>query len=212
MLARAAGFDAGFALATSPKTVQQNGLGAQVIEKIRQWETARMQGAFPEALKPRLQQIEKEFQLEATKEDTWQLYPVFSFKQSHQHNEQPGMIAFSNYEFVNPHPEQALQFIIQSTGKSQAIDVTLEINSSTILDLRSSLKPGEIIKYDGGSEIVTYDASWHVLDKTAVNSQTMKIAQGAQSINLGYRFEGNEPALKLELRTVGKPTLLKPSR
>ena len=212
LLARAAGFDAGFALATNPKTVQQNGLGDQVIEKIRQWETARMRGAFPDALKPELQQIEKEFQLEATEEGTWELYPVYSFKQSHQHNEQPGMIAFSSYEFINPHPEQTLQFIIQSTGKSHAIDVTLEINSSTTLDLRSSLKLGEILKYDGGSEIITYDASWHVLDKTAVNSQSMKIGQGPQSINLGYRFEGNEPALKLELRTIGEPTLLKASR
>ncbi|MBL6845137.1 MAG: hypothetical protein ISQ73_17005 [Verrucomicrobiae bacterium] len=212
LLARAAGFDAGFALATNPKTVQQNGLGIQVIEKIHQWETARMRGAFPEALKPELQQIEKEFELEASEDGSWQLYPVFSFKQSHQHNEQPGMIAFSSYDFVNPHPEQALQFIIQSTGKSQAIDVTLEINSSITLDLRSSLKPGEILKYDGGPEIITYDASWHMLDKRAVNSQIMKIAQGPQSINLGYRFEGNEPALKLEIRTIGKPTHLVPSR
>jgi hypothetical protein len=211
LLARAAGFDAGFALATSPKTVQQNGLGSLVIGKIQQWETARMQGAFPESLKPDLQQIKNEFQLEATEEGNWELYPVYSFKQTHQHNEQPGMIAFSEYEFVNPHPEQALQFIIQSTGKSQAIDVTLEINSSTTLDLRSSLKPGEIIKYDGGADIVTYDASWHVLDKTPINSQIMKIDQGPQSINLGYRFEGNEPALKLELRTIGNPTLLRPS-
>ena len=89
LLARAAGFDAGFALATSPKTVQQNGLGIQIVEKIRQWETARLRGAFPKALKPELQQIEKEFELEATEDGTWQLYPVFSFKQSHQHNEQP---------------------------------------------------------------------------------------------------------------------------
>lgn len=212
LLARAAGFDAGFALATSPQTVDQNGLGSQIIKKIKQWETARLNGAFPEALKPALQQIQNEFQLESTSEGTWELSPVYSFKKDHQHNEQPGMIAFSSYEFNNPYEAQPLQFIIQSTGKSPAIDLTLEINGSTTLDLKTTLKPGETLKYSGNSEVITYDASWHELDRTSINDRNLQINQGPQTINLGYRFEGNEPALKLELRTIGKPTILKAKR
>lgn len=212
LLARAAGFDAGFALATSPQTVQQNGLGSEVIEKIKQWETARMKGAFPDALKPQLQQIENEFQLVPTQNGGWNLFPVYSFKQTHQHNEQPGMIAFSTYEFNNPHQDQPLQFIIQSTGKSPAIDVTLEINQSTTLDLKATLKPGEIIQYKGGNKITTFDSSWHVLDETKIDSKLTQIKHGTQSINLGYRFEGNEPELKLELRTMGHPTHLTSQR
>lgn len=212
LLARAAGFDAGFALATSPQTVDQNGMGSRIIEKINQWETARMKGAFPESLKPQLQQIQNEFQLEPASEETWQLHPVYSFKKDHQHNEQPGMIAFSTYEFDNPYEPQSLQFIIRSTGKSPAIDVTLEINGSTTLDLKSTLKPGETLKCSGQSEVITYDASWHELEKTPIKDQNLQITQGVQTINLGYRFEGNEPALKLELRTLGKPILLKATR
>ena len=212
LLARAAGFDAGFALATSPQTVAQNGMGSQIIEKIKQWETARMNGAFPESLKPALQQIQNEFELESTPEGSWLLRPVYSFKKDHQHNEQPGMIAFSTYEFNNPYDSQPLQFIIRSTGKSPAIDVTLEINGATTLDLKSTLKPGETLKYSGNSELITYDDSWHEQDRIPINDQNLKINRGKQTINLGYRFEGNEPALKLELRTLGKPTTLKAKR
>jgi hypothetical protein len=211
LLARAAGFDAGFALVTSPKTVERNGQGALLIETVRHWETARMRGVFPESLKPELQQIEKEFHLEPAGEDTWNLHPVFSYKQSHQRNEQPGMIAFSKYAFENPHEAQALQFIIQSKGKSPAVDVTLEINETTTVDLSHSLEPGHIIKYAGESEITTYDSSWHVVNQTAIHPQAMRIDTGTQSIRVGYRFEGNEPALKFELRTMGKPWRLKPS-
>ena len=52
----------------------------------------------------------------------------------------------------------------------------------------------------------------HIVDKTNINDQHLQIHQGPTTIQLGYRFEGNELALKLELRTVGEPTLLKPIR
>jgi hypothetical protein len=205
LLARAAGFDAGFALATSPRTVAQNGIGSTIIETIRQWETARMKGAFPDELKSKLQDIENEFQLEPSSQGSWNLHPVYSFKTAHQHNEQSGMIAFSKYAFENPHPAQPLQFIIQSTGKSPAVDVTLEINESQSLDLSALLEPGQILKYTGDSEIITYDDKWHELNRETVDASTLTISGGKQFIRLGYRFEGNEPALKIELRTVGKP-------
>ena len=66
LCARAAGFDAGFALATSfeSKATQSSGKVAGLDEKkaavldvIRQWETARQSGAFPEHVKADLQDV-----------------------------------------------------------------------------------------------------------------------------------------------------------
>jgi hypothetical protein len=85
LCARAAGYDAGFALATSfeSKATQNSSSVAGLEQKvtailavINQWETARLSGAFPVALKPSLQDVNREFHLVAVGEDEWELQPV----------------------------------------------------------------------------------------------------------------------------------------
>lgn len=205
LMARAAGFDAGFALVTSPQTVMKNGIGENILESIKHWETARMSGAFPADLKPKLQDIKNEFHLNPVGDERWDLHPVHSFKATHDRREQPGMITFSAFDFENPHEEQLLQFIIQSTGKSPAMDVTLEINDTHTLDLSAVLEPGQILKYTNGSEAIIYNKNWQEQDRKEIDTKALRISKGMHSIRVGYRYEGNEPALKMELRTIGKP-------
>lgn len=89
LLARAAGFNAGFALATSLASTAQlaaDPSSAQVLEKygatpaileaIRQWETARMAAAFPESIKAELRDNTREFHLQSAGAGQWDLYPV----------------------------------------------------------------------------------------------------------------------------------------
>jgi len=91
LLARAAGFDAGFALATSlastaqlaadpssAEALQKYGATPAILEAIRQWETARMAGAFPESTKADLRDNTKEFHLEPAGAGQWNLYPVLT--------------------------------------------------------------------------------------------------------------------------------------
>lgn len=85
LCARAAGYDAGFALATSfeSKANQNSGDVARIDEKklaifevVKQWETARRLGAFPESMKPALQDVDREFRLVAVGPGEWDLVPV----------------------------------------------------------------------------------------------------------------------------------------
>jgi hypothetical protein len=82
LCARAAGFDAGFALVTSfdSRATQTSasvaGLDsgkAAIFDVVRQWETARQSGAFPEGVKPELQGVNREFRLAAAGPGAWQL-------------------------------------------------------------------------------------------------------------------------------------------
>ncbi len=84
LCARAAGYDAGFALATSfgSKATQTSGqVGgldkkmAAILEVVNQWETARLSGAFPQSLKPALQDVNREFHLVAAGPGEWELQP-----------------------------------------------------------------------------------------------------------------------------------------
>lgn len=85
LCARAAGYDAGFALATSfdsKATQSSSGVTAidgkkeEILEAIHQWETARQAGAFPGSLKPALQDVTREFHLAAAGEGQWDLHPT----------------------------------------------------------------------------------------------------------------------------------------
>jgi hypothetical protein len=83
--ARSAGFDAGFALAISFESQAQQASAADVaiapdklaiLDAIRRWETARQSGAFPEELKPSLQDVTREFRLADAGPNEWELRPT----------------------------------------------------------------------------------------------------------------------------------------
>jgi len=85
LCARAAGYDAGFALATSfeSKATQASGdlagiskNQAAILDVVKQWETARRAGAFPESLKPQLQDVDREFHLVVVGPGEWDLQPA----------------------------------------------------------------------------------------------------------------------------------------
>ncbi len=84
LCARAAGYDAGFALATSFRSMATQTSGdvsgidpnkGAIFDIVRQWETARQSGAFPQGLKPALQDVNREFHLTAVAPGEWDLEP-----------------------------------------------------------------------------------------------------------------------------------------
>jgi hypothetical protein len=85
LCARAAGYDAGFALATSfdSKATQNSGdlaaldkKKAAILDVVNPWETARLCGAFPESVKPGLQDVNRAFHLVTIGPGEWELQAV----------------------------------------------------------------------------------------------------------------------------------------
>ena len=76
LLARSAGFNAGFALCTSEGVLKQNGDGEKMLEAIKQWEKARLGGAFSEDQKKRMRDIKNEFVLNFKGTNSWELVEV----------------------------------------------------------------------------------------------------------------------------------------
>jgi hypothetical protein len=85
LLARAAGFDAGFTLVLGYGKASHGldrGLGPMddeelaILDAVKQWEEARMSRAFPEGVKPALQDPSREFHLQRLGADEWDLIPT----------------------------------------------------------------------------------------------------------------------------------------
>jgi len=76
MLARSAGYNAGFAMATSLEALRGNPNTGILLDAIREWETCRRDKAFPEELREQLKDPKKEFHLEKVSDVKWLLYPM----------------------------------------------------------------------------------------------------------------------------------------
>ncbi len=64
MLARSAGYNAGFAMVASPQALRKNPIAGQLLDAIREWETARNSGFFSKEQKEAMKDTKRNFHLE----------------------------------------------------------------------------------------------------------------------------------------------------
>jgi hypothetical protein len=169
LLARAAGFDAGFALATSlastaqleadpssAGTAKRFGASLAILEAIKQWETARMFGAFPPEVKAALRDNAREFHLEPVSAGGWNLYAAHTERLTYD----AGQSTATNWTFQNPYTAQRLQWVVRAVGPRPVKGVTVEINGKPVLSLDERAVPGGgALRYTGGSEAFVCDST-----------------------------------------------------
>jgi len=73
MLARSAGWNAGFAMVTRLNAIRENVSGPALLDAIRIWEEARLTGVFTPEQKELLKDPKREFHLEKIGENEWKL-------------------------------------------------------------------------------------------------------------------------------------------
>lgn len=209
LLARAAGFNAGFAFNVNLKNVETNGQSDQIFNVIRIWETARMAGAFTPEQKKNLQDITKEFHLEQIGEEKWALFPYNIERYEHnQKIRQPGEPLHSIFDFENPYEDQPLMFLITLTGEQDAVTpvdgITIEINNSNTIDIPFKMQAGQILKLDGKGNIQLFDRNWKQIE-TLNPGKIPVLVRGKNRImvDAGFTGEGSSK-LKLEIKTIGK--------
>tara|TARA_R110000868_G_scaffold132180_1_gene342760 strand:+ start:45560 stop:47992 length:2433 start_codon:yes stop_codon:yes gene_type:complete len=206
MLARSAAFDAGYALVTSVDLVKKNGFGDVILEKIKQWEKARLGGAFSFEQKKRMENIKDEFSLETVSENSWNLIPYEVQRFEHDLKiRQPGEPVWSVFQYKNKFASQPMQFIL-TTKNTKVSAINIEIDDFKKVELDISIDKGENLKYDGGNQVVLYDKSWNIIRSIPVDPEKLNISSGDHKIKVDCIFSANEEAsLKLEIKTAGIP-------
>lgn len=212
LLARAAGFDAGFALVTSPAVVDQHGMGKKILASIKSWETARMAGAFPDEIKKEMEDISNEYHLEDAGPGRWNLYKAMHVKGDFKNApKQPGEPKSLNFEFNNPNPEQAVQFTFSSGKEGEIINITIEIDGEGKVIIPLHLPAEHHLRYTGGSYVTLFDETWHEIDRARVIQNQLMLYQGERkiSIDADFREAPADAAFHVEFRTLGVPINLK---
>ena len=215
LLARAAGFDAGFALATSlastaqlvadpssADTLERFGATPAILQAIEQWETARLAGAFPALVKAALRDNSREFHLQPAGNGQWDLYEVHPTRFVHNASQ----TSATEMRLQNSDAPQALRWIICSAAKEPVSGLAVEINSTSVVNLKDrSLPPGGSLRYMGGPEAAIADATGKTLAWVTVDTNANRIATGDQRVKVSGALPANA-SLKLELRTLSAAT------
>lgn len=209
LLARASGFDAGFAFNVSFGNAEANGQSDMIFDAIRKWETARMASAFTAEQKTRMQDIRNEFHLEQTGDNKWDLYPYHIERFQHeQKTRQPGEPVHSIFDYENPYDDQPLMFTIMLTSEQDAVSpvegITIEINNYSSLNIPVKMQPSQILKLDGNGKLQLFDKNWNLIE--TINSGNIPVLVKGKNkiiVDAGFKSEGFSK-LKIEVKTIGK--------
>ena len=203
LLARSAGYDAGYAFVADFEAIDNNGNTPKILELIGDWEKLRIGGTFTEEQKTRMLDADKEFSLEKINKNEWNLYPVNADIFKHVKTvKQPGEPLYSTFEINNVGDKQTFSFIITASD-CDASEITLEMNNYKKIKLPVALSKGQIIKYNGGNKATVYNANWKIIKEVEINSADLIINKGKNSLNVDCHFNNadKEPTVKLEIRT-----------
>lgn len=214
LLARTAAFDAGYTLVTDKKNVAGNGQAAAIIKAIREWEDARLSGAFPAELKKEMEHTANEYTLTQRGEGSWSLYPYAVQRFKHDNVvRQPGEPVVSKWMFDNKYDRQPVQFVLKANDRIS--DISMEIANFSTVTLDVPLEAGDYMKYAGGDAVVIYDGNWNPKRSIAVDPQKMNIPAGESQIIFSCKFaqaENTEKQVSGEFKTIGTEVALKATR
>jgi len=209
MLARAAGYGAGFAMVARPDALRMNALTPVLLDAIREWEIARTGNAFTVSQQEKLKNPKNEFHLEKIDEGKWNLYqlsksPLFIREQFER---QPGEPTHTTWNFQQEWKEQLLQFQLNVTGKEGAVNnIKLQIDNYAEINLPIELQTGESIVCDGSKTIRMYDKNGK--SKTNFNLPELPpvLSSANHTIIIDCTFKGTVPP-KIEMQFKGLDNL-----
>ncbi len=205
MLARAAGYGAGFAMVARPNALRRNPLTPVLLDAIREWEKARTGNAFSKAQQEKLKDPKNEFHLEEVSEGKWNLYqyttsPVFVRKEFER---QPGEPTHTTWNFQQDWKEQLLQFQLNVSGKEGSVNnIKLQVDNYAEINLPIELLPGESIVCDGTKTIRIYDKNGKPKNKFEMPALPPVVSPGGHTIIIDCSFTG-EPSPNIEMQFKG---------
>jgi hypothetical protein len=218
LLARAAGFDAGFAFNLGFETVEKNGASDAIFKAIKTWETARMADAFTPEMKLRMEDINNEFHLEADSEGKWNLFPYKIERYIYEQKSKQDIKSVNSViEFDNPYESQPMMFIIsfipeENDPASFVERLSLEVDNNHF-DLFVDMKANQNLKLDKEGNIRLYDDTWNLVRDIKSSGNIPELKSGKNRIIFDAKFSKEGSAkLKIELKTMGKAEAIKIER
>lgn len=196
MMARAAGYDAGFAFVARPDALQNNSDTERLLQQIRIWEEARQKGVFSTEQQAKLKNPKNEFHLEKSSAKNWKLH-TFT-KESFTHTNkmlQPGQPTYSEWQFGNSYKSQVPEMRFLVKGKQGLVSgMSVEIDSYYELKLPVKMKVGQSLVVDDNSFAKIYDAKGRFLRKFSIEQSLPELSKGDHTLRFNCDFSSSAEA------------------
>jgi len=212
MLARAAGWDAGYALVVNPGDIPKNENTGDVIKAIRTWEEAKNRDIFSDSQKKLLKAGENDFSLVKISESEFHLQYYRKLNFSHENLVlQPGQPHYSEWEFTSDSDKQDLYFRLLASGEEGEMEeLALELNGSRSIEIPFVLKAGYSCIFDGMGNLLLYDARGSLKKKVEIDLGQIPLSKGSHTLRVSCTFSSDSD-LELQglVKLLGKTETIK---
>ena len=209
MLAKAAGYDAGFAVVGELGNLHANGQTSAILTAVKQWEALRLAQRFSDLQRQKLRSAD-EFHLESIQGGRWQIRPV-DFSPRHRLALAGGQAVKEKWEIVNRFTQQPLRFVLRVTADAGGSVKTRVVNPSFQTGGRHftfpiELRPQQYLVCRGERTATVYDVNWNSLGTVQADVDPPQLATGKSTVTFACHSLGREP-LRLEMKceTRGRP-------
>jgi hypothetical protein len=207
MQARAAGYRAGYALVADFESLEKNPQTDVIIDLIRTWEEAKALGIFTGEQRARLKDPERDFHLEKTGSNRWELRNYDKFPFEHRKKTlQPAEPTHSEWVFENAADPQPLHLHLLMTGADALVEnLEIEVDRFFKVTIPASLKKGQSLVWDGSDRVKLYDDQGRSIGGIALPKGLPLLQRGKHSMTVDARFIGGaEPILKGTVKLKGR--------
>jgi hypothetical protein len=210
MMARAAGFHAGFALVARYNSLKENPLTDQLLQQIKIWQEASENGFFTKEQIARLKDPVNDFHLEKD-EQGWKLYPFRKYNFQHEKQMvQPGQPSFSTFSFEHTEADQPLNFTLTFLGKAGTVtNPVLELDNYARIEIPGVFDAGSSIVGDGKT-VKLYNSKGKYLKEILVSQSIPTLNKGTHTLKYDCTFSGGDdyPVTRIVIKTIGKAELI----
>ncbi|WP_291403645.1 hypothetical protein [Daejeonella sp.] len=208
MLARAAGYNAGFAMVARPNALRKNSQTNQLLDAIREWEFARNNNAFNKAQQEQLKNPKNEFHLEKIEDGKWILhqYAMSEVFKREKFERQPGEPTHTTWNLMYNWKEQPLQFRMQIAGdKGSVKNIKMQIDNYKELLFPIELAAGESLVSDGTETIRFYDKNGKPKGSFKLASIPPNMTKGPHSIIIDSEYpQEDSPKIEVQFKGIDK--------
>ena len=210
MMARAAGYHAGFALVARYKSLQKNPNTSQLLALIKLWQEASKQKIFSSDQLARLKNPANDFHLEKEGQ-IWKLFPFKKYKFEHTKQLlQPGQPTYSEWTFENQDAEQPLSFTLTLMGKAGAVsNPWIELDGYFKLELPGTFEAGNSIVCDGKT-IKLYNSKGSFKKEIPLIQAIPQLKSGRHIVKFDCGFpEESELVNRFIIKTISNPEIIR---
>jgi hypothetical protein len=209
-MARAAGYNAGFALVARYKSLQKNPNTSRLLALVKLWQEAYRSKIFSADQISRLKNPENDFRLTKENQD-WKLYPFKKYKFEHEPKTlQPGEPTFSKWEFINSESEQPLNFTMTIIGnEGKIVNPWIEMDGYFLMELSGEYEAGFSVVCDGSSTKL-YNKKGEFVREIALKQSIPSLKPGKHTIKFDCKFpEATDLKIRFITKTIGSPEVIK---